>query len=73
VRDDDDAVAGIDQTVQHADQAFDVGHVQADGGFVENVDGVRLLPAAHMNSTTRKLERLAAYGRIPYSRIPNME
>ena len=39
--DDDDAVAGIDQAVQDVDEFFHVLHVQADGGFVEHVEGVR--------------------------------
>ena len=34
----DHGVAGVDQAVQHADEFFDVGHVQADGGFVEDVE-----------------------------------
>ena len=37
VLDEDDAVAGVYQAVQDADQAFDVGHVQADGGLVEDI------------------------------------
>ena len=46
VLDHDHAVAAIDQPVQHADQLCDVGHVQADGGFVEHVERVRRLVAA---------------------------
>jgi hypothetical protein len=37
VLDEDDAVAGVHEAVQDADQAFDVGHVQAYGGLVEDV------------------------------------
>ena len=32
-------VAGVDQAVQHAHQPLDVGHVQAHGGLVEQVQG----------------------------------
>src|SRR6266571_6792532 len=32
-------VAGVDQAMQHADQLLDVRHVQADGGFVEDIEG----------------------------------
>jgi hypothetical protein len=31
--DEHDAVAGVHQSVQDADQAFHVGHVQAQGGL----------------------------------------
>jgi hypothetical protein len=37
-------VAAVDQAVQHADQLFDVGHVQADRRLVEDVE--RVLPHA---------------------------
>ena len=40
VLDDDDRVAGVDQAVQHAHQLLDVGHVQADGRLVEDVERV---------------------------------
>ena len=35
-------VACVDQPVQHAKEFFHVGHVQADGGFVEDVECVFL-------------------------------
>ena len=39
--------AAVHQPVQHADQPFHVGHVQAHGGLVEHVQRVgRLLPPA---------------------------
>ena len=44
--DDDDAVAAVHQPVQHADEFVYVGHVQAHGGFVQHVQGVRCLLAA---------------------------
>jgi hypothetical protein len=40
------AVAAVDQAVQHADQPFHVGHVQAHGGLVQHVQRVRRLLAA---------------------------
>jgi hypothetical protein len=44
-------IAGVDQPMQHADQLLDVGHVQADGRFVEHVERVQ-----------RRLARRAAVG-----------
>jgi ABC-type Mn2+/Zn2+ transport system ATPase subunit len=35
VLDHDDRVAGVDESVQHMYELLDVGHVQADGGFVQ--------------------------------------
>jgi hypothetical protein len=46
VFDDDHAVAAIHQPVQHADQLFHVGHVQAHGRLVQHVQRVRRLAAA---------------------------
>ena len=40
------AVAAGHQAVQHLDQAFHIGHVQADGGFVEHVERVQRFLAA---------------------------
>src|ERR1700676_4243905 len=40
VLDDDDRIAGIDQTVQDAQELFDIGHVQADRRFVKHIQGV---------------------------------
>ena len=37
------AVAAVDEAVQDVDQFFDIGHVQADGGFVEHLQRVRRL------------------------------
>jgi len=39
VFDDDDGVAGIDETLQDFQQFADVGKVQSGGGFVEQVQG----------------------------------
>ena len=60
VLDDDHRVAGIDQPVQHADQLFDVGHVQADGRLVEHVERVLLAPAARPGAAARALPRTFA-------------
>jgi hypothetical protein len=38
VLDHQDRMAGVDQAVQDADEALDVGHVQADGRLVEDVE-----------------------------------
>src|SRR5215468_7743468 len=38
VLDGDDGVATVDQAVEHADEAFDVGEVQAGGRLVEHVE-----------------------------------
>ena len=35
-----------DEAVQDVNELFDVGHVQADGGFVEYVERVLVLAAA---------------------------
>ena len=40
------AVAAIDEAVQHANELFDVAHVQAHGGFVQHVQRVRGFLAA---------------------------
>ena len=53
VFDDDDAVAGIDQAVQHADEFFHVLHVQAYGGFVQHVEGVGRFAAAFADVVAR--------------------
>ena len=56
VLDHDDAVAGVDQPVQHVDQLLDVGHVQADRRLVEHVERVlvraRRGPAARPRRST---------------------
>ena len=44
--DDDDAVPGIHQPVQHANQLVHIGHVQAHRGLVEHIEGVRGFLAA---------------------------
>ncbi len=44
VLDDDDGVAFIKEAVEDVDEAFHVGHVEADGGFFDAVEvalGVR--------------------------------
>jgi hypothetical protein len=51
VLDHDDAVAGVDQPMQHADQLLDVGHVQAHRRLVEHVERVRRLLAARVTSS----------------------
>jgi hypothetical protein len=45
------AVAAVDQAVQHADELVHVGHVQAHGGLVQHVQGVRRLLAAPPTSS----------------------
>jgi len=45
-------VAGIDQAVQHLDEFFYIGHVQAHGGFVQHIQGVRRLVATLANVVT---------------------
>ena len=46
VLDDDDAVAAVDQPVQHADQLLHVGHVQPDRRLVQHVQRARRALAA---------------------------
>ena len=58
VLDHDDAVAGIDQPVQHVDQLLDVGHVQADGRLVEHVQRVR---GAARRARCARPDRVAAH------------
>src|SRR2546425_5793425 len=41
VLDDEHRVPRVDQAVQHVDQLLDIGHVQADGGLVQHVQGLR--------------------------------
>ncbi len=38
VLDDEDRVAGVYQTIQHADQLLDVGEMEAGGRLIEDVD-----------------------------------
>ena len=38
VLDDDGGVAFVDEAVEDVDEAFHVGHVQADGGFFDEVE-----------------------------------
>jgi hypothetical protein len=38
VLDDDDGVAFVNEAVENVDEAFHVGHVQADGGFFDEVE-----------------------------------
>ena len=42
---DNDGFPGVDQTVQHAQEAFDVGQVKTRGGLIQDV-GAALLPHA---------------------------
>ena len=49
-------VAGVDQAMQHADQLLDIGHVQADGRLVEDVERVRL--GAHLGELGDELDAL---------------
>jgi hypothetical protein len=64
VLDDHHAVPGVDQAVQHVDEFFHIGHVQAHGGFVQHVQGVRyFLPAfgdvvAHLAQLRHQLDAL---------------
>ena len=66
--DDHHAVTAVDQSVQHADQFFDVGHVQTHGRLVQHVQGMgRLLATArdvvaHLGQLGHQLDalRLAA-------------
>ncbi len=46
VLDDDHAVPAVHQPVQRADEFVHVGHVQAHGGLVQHVQGVRGFLAA---------------------------
>ena len=58
------AVAAIDQAVQHLDEFFHIGHVQADRGFVQHIQGLwRLLAApgdvvAHLGQLGDQLDAL---------------
>src|SRR5665648_242834 len=45
VLDDDDRLAGVDETVEQAEQLLDVGEVQAGGRLVQDVDAARLAHA----------------------------
>jgi hypothetical protein len=62
------AVAAVHQAVQHADELFHIGHVQAHGGLVQHVQRVRRLLAtagdvvAHLAEFGHQLDalRLAA-------------
>jgi len=38
VLDDDDSVAFIDEAVEHVDEALDVFEVEADGGFLDQIE-----------------------------------
>ena len=58
VLDDDHAVAGVDQGVQHVQQLVDIGHVQAGGRFVEDVE--RLAGRAAADSSVTSLMRWAS-------------
>src|SRR4029077_12938570 len=44
VLDHDHGIASVNEAVQHVYQLFDVGHVQAYGGFVEDVQGAGIPP-----------------------------
>ena len=46
VFDDDHGVAGIDEALEHGEQAFNVGQVQAGGWLVEDVEGLPGVGAA---------------------------
>jgi hypothetical protein len=52
-----DAVAGVDQALQHAQQAGGVGRVQAGGGLVEQVEGAA---GARRPSSLASLTRCAS-------------
>lgn len=45
VFDEDDGVAGVGEGVELGEEFFDVGGVEAGGGFVEDVEGVAVLGA----------------------------
>src|SRR5687767_10313280 len=36
VLDDDDGMTGVDEALEHLDEALDVAHVEANGGFFED-------------------------------------
>ena len=38
VLDDDDGVAFVDEAMQDVEETFHVGHVEADGGFFDEVE-----------------------------------
>ncbi|WP_269525893.1 hypothetical protein [Coraliomargarita parva] len=38
VLDDEDGVAFVDESMEELDESFDVGEVQADGGFFEDIE-----------------------------------
>jgi len=59
VLDDNDAVAGLDQAVQYADEFFHVGHVQADGGLIQHVERLFLAGLGEFGDELQAL-RLAA-------------
>ena len=41
-------VAGFDELVQHIDELFDIGHVQAHGGFIKDIERVCRAARAHL-------------------------
>ena len=67
--DDHDGRALLDQALEHTEKHGDVARVQADGGLVEDEDGVGL-PAAHL---ARELEALSLAARERGRRLPQRE
>jgi hypothetical protein len=56
VLDDDDGVAFVHEAVEDVDEAFHVGHVQADGGFFDGVEvALGVLEAADEPAEATKL------------------
>src|SRR5204863_1684325 len=52
-------VAGVDEAMQDADELFDIGHVQPDGGLVEHVKG-----SAAAAGALRKVESDPAFRQL---------
>src|SRR5438067_320492 len=60
VLDDEHRMAGVHQAVQDVDQLLHIGHVQADGGLVQHVEGLwetRLRELAHQLDPLRLAAR----------------
>ena len=47
VLNDDDRIARINELIQHLDQPVDIGHMQAGGRLVEDIDGLPGIAATH--------------------------
>jgi hypothetical protein len=49
--------AAVDEAVEHVDELFHIGHVQAHGGFAQHLQGVRYFSPA-FGDVVRHIERL---------------